>query len=92
MPSPPNQTAGTARVITTLPYEIVEDVADQANTLELWYRYAGQTDDRMIGALPFADIAAAYEPKRERGAERRPRPALCDFEKIGRAGVRWHLD
>jgi hypothetical protein len=63
MASPPNQTAATARAIVTLPYEQIEDVADQANTLELWYRYDGQTDDRMIGALAFADIASVYEPK-----------------------------
>jgi hypothetical protein len=63
MASPPNQTAGTARAIVSLPYEQIEDVADQANTLELWYRYDGQTDDRMLSALPFADIASVYEPK-----------------------------
>lgn len=63
MAIPDNQTAATAMVITALPFTVTQDVADQTSTLQLWYVYTGQTDDRMLGCVPYADNSGLYRPK-----------------------------
>src|SRR2546425_377656 len=62
MPTPPNTTSGTARVIASLPYTFTETVSDQASTLVLWYTYTAIDNDRVLGITPFADTASNYEP------------------------------
>lgn len=63
MPVPTNTTAATAMDITSLPFTVTQDVADQLSTLELWYRYVGVLGDRMLGVVPYADISGDYLPK-----------------------------
>lgn len=62
MASPPNQTALTAMAITSLPFTVTQDVADQLSTLQLWYTYTAQPGDRMLGCVPYSDVSGTYEP------------------------------
>jgi hypothetical protein len=63
MPAPSNQTAATAIVISSLPYAITMDVADQTNTLQMWWRYTSVTTANTLGFLAFADVTSLYAPK-----------------------------
>lgn len=63
MAVPTNTTALTAMVISSLPFSVTQDVADQPKTTELWYTYTAVNSDRVIGMVPYADVTGGYLPK-----------------------------
>lgn len=63
MPAPANNSAVNATAISSLPYTITSNVADQNAACEMWWKYTVTGFDKVLGFLAFADIAALYMPK-----------------------------
>lgn len=61
MPIPVNIDADHAVVITTLPYNVTQDVFNAGTTYDVWYRYDAISGDNVLGVLGFGDLAV-YRP------------------------------
>jgi hypothetical protein len=65
--APPNTSAATATVITSLPFSETIDVTDAPNGSDgrhaVWYKYTASAGELLVGLMAFADPAGTYRPQ-----------------------------